>query len=70
MSHTLAGGTGSCLKVSLRLEMGNDKTVNEIGEFLYKTHFCYTLFSVQFVQSVNLLNKFSEHLNGIYQLIR
>lgn len=44
MSHTLTRGAGSCLKVSLHLEMDDDKTVNEI-EFLYKKHFCYSYFA-------------------------
>ena len=43
--------------------MGHAKIFNEI-EFLYNgTSIICALFSVQFVQFINLLNKFSEHLN-------
>ena len=50
-------------KVSLYLEMGHAKIFNEI-EFLYNgTSIICALFSVLFVQFINLLNKFSEHLN-------
>lgn len=50
--------------------MGRAKIFNEI-EFLYNdTSIIGALFSVQFVQFINRLNKFSEHLNVTYQLIK
>ena len=64
MLHTLAQGTGFCPKVSLHAEVGYDTIFDGLKEFLHKNSFVIcTLFSALFVQSVNLLNKFSEHLN-------
>lgn len=50
--------------------MGRAKIFNET-EFLYNdTSITGALFSVQFVQFINRLNKFSERLNVTYQLIK
>ena len=50
--------------------MGRAKIFNET-EFLYNdTSITGALFSVQLVQFINRLNKFSERLNVTYQLIK
>lgn len=40
MGLTLAMGPGSCLTVSLHLEMGSDKISDELGELLHMKHWC------------------------------